>query len=668
MKFKVKGFQLNELGKQAGAVTELLQSFGKQKESANIFMDAEERLLELLALSEGAARDDKQNTPRFNKNGIKKMFSILSENKAITSAPSNEKERAKFYQTIAYGYKFIGDTIKEEFNFGNMEKEDVYSCIDSIGDGAHACAGRWRSVLEELVRGFSHTIKVPGLDKELEPDRLKEQLGELFYRGSVIEGNKASEEFVNTYYPGMSVGNRVHYTTFFKRALNAQLDYHLPTTMEEDSYILEQQFEIFRDVAHYLKKASLDERIVERVLSLTEEMVKTDSKLYEGIVNYAIGEYHKSETLNKKYEDAAAFISEEIFQGFSKNIKKEALLDLIKNKGFAKLVEKELEINLRRELTAILYRDTPSRKIERLLENHPQGLSLLDEIKPLLSKRNIYGENLLLLAAKNNMKKLTLFLLNQDLNIETVDKNQISTLHWAAYRGNIEAVALLIEKGAKLNEQNSLGNTPLYYAGKWGDIKLTELLLENGAKPDIQNNLGQSPLMRAIHGGYTEVAKRILEKSINLEIKDQDNCAALHWAAYKGNKEVLGMLLDKSVELNERNKAGATALCCAASYGHLNTLSLFIEKKAALDIPLMDGCTALMKAIENGYTEIAKVLIDKGANLEMTNHKGENPLQLAKNLNNTELVQRIQEKSMENICRKILKNKVETPQGIFFGA
>ena len=79
----------------------------------------------------------------------------------------------------------------------------MYTCMDSIGEEAHACAGRWKSVLEELLIGFSHKIKFLGMLIENPRNERKDGLGKLFSAGRVIEANNGAEEIVNVFYPDM---------------------------------------------------------------------------------------------------------------------------------------------------------------------------------------------------------------------------------------------------------------------------------------------------------------------------------------------------------------------------------------------------------------------------------------------------------------------------------
>ena len=52
---------------------------------------------------------------------------------------------------------------------------------------------------------------------------------------------------------------------------------------------------------------------------------------------------------------------------------------------------------------------------------------------------------------------------------------------------------ILVRKGAHLNTQNNLGNTPLHYAISYNFNDLVEILVKNGASQLIKNNDGKTP-------------------------------------------------------------------------------------------------------------------------------------------------------------------------------
>ena len=57
----------------------------------------------------------------------------------------------------------------------------------------------------------------------------------------------------------------------------------------------------------------------------------------------------------------------------------------------------------------------------------------------------------------------------------------------ASKNGHIEIVRLLLDKGAKVNEQNNRGNNALIIASINGYTEIVKLLIDNGANIDLQN-------------------------------------------------------------------------------------------------------------------------------------------------------------------------------------
>jgi len=64
----------------------------------------------------------------------------------------------------------------------------------------------------------------------------------------------------------------------------------------------------------------------------------------------------------------------------------------------------------------------------------------------------------------------------------------------AAYAGQRELVALMIEQGLDVNQRDARGNTPLHAAAYFGHDEIVTLLLKAGAQRDVENRGGRTPL------------------------------------------------------------------------------------------------------------------------------------------------------------------------------
>ena len=106
-----------------------------------------------------------------------------------------------------------------------------------------------------------------------------------------------------------------------------------------------------------------------------------------------------------------------------------------------------------------------------------------------LSVKNPQGETPLMLAALNNKLPLAKLLI-----LRGADVNQAgwTPLHYAATRGHIEMMRLMIDNSAYLDAESPNGTTPLMMAAHYGTPMAVKLLLEEGADPRIKNKLGLS--------------------------------------------------------------------------------------------------------------------------------------------------------------------------------
>ena len=59
--------------------------------------------------------------------------------------------------------------------------------------------------------------------------------------------------------------------------------------------------------------------------------------------------------------------------------------------------------------------------------------------------------------------------------------------------------------------RDSHNRTPLFYAADKGKLAAVSLLLEKGAEPDSKDNRGRTPLSHAAGRGHTKVIERLLE-------------------------------------------------------------------------------------------------------------------------------------------------------------
>ena len=75
-------------------------------------------------------------------------------------------------------------------------------------------------------------------------------------------------------------------------------------------------------------------------------------------------------------------------------------------------------------------------------------------------------------------------------------------MHAASREGQLEAVMLLVEYGAKVNECDTDGYTALHEAAVIGNEDIIIFLLQNGADKTLRTNDGASALDISVRYGY----------------------------------------------------------------------------------------------------------------------------------------------------------------------
>ncbi|MDO9114822.1 MAG: ankyrin repeat domain-containing protein [Polaromonas sp.] len=112
-------------------------------------------------------------------------------------------------------------------------------------------------------------------------------------------------------------------------------------------------------------------------------------------------------------------------------------------------------------------------------------------------------------------------------NVNALNANDESPLMLAAIKGQPEVVAALIKRDADVNKT---GWTPLHYAASKGHLAIMNLLLENHAYIDAESPNGTTPLMMAAQYGTTPAVKLLLDAGADPLLKNQQGLTAIGFA------------------------------------------------------------------------------------------------------------------------------------------
>ena len=140
--------------------------------------------------------------------------------------------------------------------------------------------------------------------------------------------------------------------------------------------------------------------------------------------------------------------------------------------------------------------------------------------------------------------------------LDQVEVNGATPLSRAAYHGHTRIVAALLDRGAKIDEPNTLRSSPLIVACDNNKCETVELLLARGANINFSSRF-YTPLLAACRQGHVDVVRLLLEKGANINRADGANCTPLQCACRHEKAEVVQFLLDREAKTNERTLLAA---------------------------------------------------------------------------------------------------------------
>jgi uncharacterized protein len=79
------------------------------------------------------------------------------------------------------------------------------------------------------------------------------------------------------------------------------------------------------------------------------------------------------------------------------------------------------------------------------------------------------------------------------VELDSKDVDGDTPLHVMVWRGDRDAVEVLIAAGARIDAVGDMGQTPLHVAVMRADEHISELLLRAGASPNIRSEFGDTP-------------------------------------------------------------------------------------------------------------------------------------------------------------------------------
>jgi ankyrin repeat protein len=208
--------------------------------------------------------------------------------------------------------------------------------------------------------------------------------------------------------------------------------------------------------------------------------------------------------------------------------------------------------------------------------------------------------------------------------------SSLTSLHVAAWKGNLDVVRILIDSGAIVNcVVAETGDTPLMFACGNGHIDVVTYLLDHGADIDVQNRSGSTALLEACIKRSKKVAMELISRGANINIADSNGITPLLLACEQKDARFVHELVDHGADVTVVDKDGATPLLpfCTDRPNNVRFATNMEMVKFMLDrgastngVVLGTGKSALIMAVQAKNEPIAKILVESGCDLNITDH------------------------------------------------
>lgn len=190
---------------------------------------------------------------------------------------------------------------------------------------------------------------------------------------------------------------------------------------------------------------------------------------------------------------------------------------------------------------------------------------------------------------------------------------------------NLLLVALneIPELGAKPDQDDDTGRTPLSWAAGSGHKAVVRLLLSRGASVGSRDRLYGLPILSwAALGGEESIVQQILNAGADIN-DDKSGCPALCFAVLRGNQAVVRLLLENGANPDAIDRhRGQSALSLAAARGHSSAVVHLLTYGANPSLPdLHSRITPLQHAIQNSKVDIVEILLEHGADITDLNYE-----------------------------------------------
>ena len=246
-----------------------------------------------------------------------------------------------------------------------------------------------------------------------------------------------------------------------------------------------------------------------------------------------------------------------------------------------------------------------------------------DAVRTLLQQKadvnaaQVDGMTALHWAARQNDLETVQLLLKAGAKAGSGTRYGVTPIYLAAVNGNPAMLDTFIRAGVDPNTANPGGETTLMTATRTGSLDAVKLLIDRGAQVNArEGQRGQTALMWAVLENHPAVARLLIEKGADVNAQTvvviPDGITA-EPTATSGNIGANGPGFYRSRAVPSPSGA-MSALLFAAREGNQEMARILLDAKADINLPSANGTPPIVVAITNNHIQLAMMLLERGAN------------------------------------------------------
>ncbi|KAL0206766.1 hypothetical protein P9112_012477 [Eukaryota sp. TZLM1-RC] len=205
--------------------------------------------------------------------------------------------------------------------------------------------------------------------------------------------------------------------------------------------------------------------------------------------------------------------------------------------------------------------------------NIPESRKILQEQPSTAAQRSQdNGFTPLHHASKNNSPVLVgLILSSAHVDINAVDVDGCTPLHWAMFNGYAATSKALLSSGADLTLTDNSGLNPFHRLAMSQACSTYQEIVSfittiHSSILDVPSSTGLTPLMLACQTGNRALVSILLSHGASLTSQDNNGCTCTHWAAFSGSLDTFKTLLSFGANPWVRDNIGRYPIHIACKY------------------------------------------------------------------------------------------------------